>query len=132
MPISSPLRTGYSSKSGFTLTELLISCAIIALVSTIVLVKYGSFDSTVLLKSAAYEIALTLREAQVRSVSVSGEGGEFSYPYGVTFTPEQKVYRAFRFEDPLEYPYFDISEPSPYAVVVPQCCLWWSISSIQY
>jgi len=99
--------------------ELLISAAIVGIVSTIVLVRYGSFDGTVLLKGAAYEMALNLREAQVRSVSVSGESGEFSYPYGITFTPENKTYTAFRFTSITEWPRYDVTEADPdYAVDV--------------
>jgi len=95
---------------GFTLIELLIAAAIIGIVSAIVLTKYSSFDSTVLLKSAAYEIALTLREAQIKSVSVSRSTIGFDYPYGVSFTPGDKEYYIFRYEDAFRYPrYIDAS-----------------------
>jgi prepilin-type N-terminal cleavage/methylation domain-containing protein len=108
-------------RAGFTLVELLISIAIIGVVSSIVLVKYSSFDSTVLLKGLAYEIALSLREAQVRSVSVSGVEGTsgdkvFDYPFGVTFslvtTQDQKKYTSFRFNDAAltSYPKYGIAE----------------------
>lgn len=104
---------------GFTLVELLISIAIVGIVTSIVLVKYGSFDSTVLLKSLAYEIALTLREAQVRSVSVSRSANSFDYPYGVTFsvaTPqEKKRYISFRYKNATEHPVYDVGEASPVA-----------------
>ena len=89
--------------SAFTLPELLISIAIIGIITSITLVKYSSFDSTVLTKSAAYEAALTLREAQINSVSVKrgdGEDGDvFSYPYGVHFTKDSSEYTAFVYED---------------------------------
>lgn len=104
---------------GFTLVELLISIAIVGIVTSIVLVKYGSFDSTVLLKSLAYEIALTLREAQVRSVSVSRSANSFDYPYGVTFsvaTPqEKKRYISFRYKNATAHPVYDVGEASPVA-----------------
>lgn len=82
--LKSPTR---SSSRGFTLVELLISIAIIGIVTSTVLVKYKSFDSTVLLKGAAYEIALTLREAQVKSIGAMGTStsGNFNVSYGVSF-----------------------------------------------
>lgn len=77
---------GAKPQRGFTLIELLISIGIIAVLTAIVIVKYGSFDSTVLLKSTAYEIGLNIREAQVRSVSASrGNNDEFDRPFGVSF-----------------------------------------------
>lgn len=103
---------------GFTLVELLISIAIIGVVTSIVLVKYGTFDSTVLLKGLAYEIALTLREAQVRSVSVARNAGgtdtgNFDFPFGVTFSAEEgknKQYTSFRYGHATDYPVYDVGE----------------------
>ena len=97
-----------SLAAGFTLIELLISVAIIGIITMIVLIKYSSFDSTTLLKGAAYEMALALREAQVKSVSVVRSStdsdndatyGKFDYPFGVSFTPGLKTYKIFQFTD---------------------------------
>ncbi|HEU4677300.1 MAG TPA: prepilin-type N-terminal cleavage/methylation domain-containing protein [Candidatus Paceibacterota bacterium] len=96
MLTSSTSRTSSSSPRGFTLVELLVSVAIIGIVTSIVLVKYNSFDSNVLLKSAAYEMALNLREAQVRSVSVARNETSFDYPFGVS-VPVGKTYQSFRY-----------------------------------
>ncbi len=87
------------SHRGFTLIELLISAAIITIISSIVLVRFNSFDGTVLLKSLAYEVAMGIREAQIYSVSVIGTGndGRFRYPYGVSFTPGASSYTFFRY-----------------------------------
>lgn len=70
---------------GFSLIELLVSIAIIALISAVVLMQYGSFNSVILLKSLAYEIALTVREAQTFGVSVRSDAGTFQSAYGVHF-----------------------------------------------
>ena len=94
---------------GFTLIELLVSIAIIGIVTAIVLVKYSAFDSTVLLKGAAYEIALALREAQVKSVSVVRGTSNFDYPYGMSFSPNQKNYFAFQYEHATQYPQYDLA-----------------------
>ncbi len=90
--------------------ELLISVAIIALVTTLVLVRHSSFESTVLLKSAAYDIAIALREAQVKSLSqVRSEGSQesFTYSYGLSFVPGNNVYPSFIFKHEEQYPYHD-------------------------
>jgi prepilin-type N-terminal cleavage/methylation domain-containing protein len=81
---------------GFTLIELLVSIGIIGVVSAIVLVRYGSFDSATILKNTAYDIALGLREAQIKSVSVVRGPGGFDLAYGVSFTPGSTFYTAFR------------------------------------
>ncbi len=109
--------------AGFTLVELLISVGIISIVSAIVLVKYSSFDSTVILKGQAYEIALGLREAQIKSVSVVRNGVGFDYPYGMSFSPgaptadlpDSKKYFAFLFSNssPSVRPYYDVAEDAP-------------------
>ena len=98
-----------SKTAGFTLIELLICCAIIGIITAIVLLKYSSFDSTTLLKGAAYEVALNLREAQVKSVSVvRNDNNNFNNPYGISFTPyilgvnvidDSKKYQTFYYKD---------------------------------
>lgn len=87
---------------GFTLIELLISAAIITIISSVVIFRFNSFDSTTLLKGLAYEIAMSIREAQLYSVNGvdDGDGTGYKYPYGMTFdssTPTQ--YTFFRYVD---------------------------------
>lgn len=101
-------------QKGFTLVELLISIGIVVVVSSIVLIKYSSFDSTVLLKNATYEVALALREAQAKSVSGSHEGGDANFPFGVTFTPGVRDYTIFRYASATDpSPYYDVSGADP-------------------
>ncbi len=71
---------------GFSLVELIVSIAIITLITGVVLARYGSFNSTILLTNLAYDIALSIREAQVLGISVRGEAGVFVSAYGVHFT----------------------------------------------
>ncbi len=119
---ASPTKT-----AGFTLVELLISVAIIGVISSIVLVKYSSFDSTVILKGYAYEIALGLRETQIKAVSVVRNNDGFDYPYGMTFSvgastndpvPDSKKYMAFVFGSASVYPHYDHAEATPVADVL--------------
>ncbi len=97
----------YSTIGGFTLVELLISVAVIGIVTALALAKYSTFDSTVLLKAAVYEIALGLRESQVKSVSVVKNGASFDYPYGMSFSLGSATYTAFQYQDATAYPSYD-------------------------
>ncbi len=104
-------------RRGFTLIELLISVAIIGILTAIVVVKYKSFDSTVLLKSSAYEVALALRESQVKAMSATRGTTGFDFPRGITFAPGTQTYIAFQFTSTssidTEYPRYDKSESDP-------------------
>lgn len=98
--------SGRERERGFTLIELLISVAIIGIITGIVVLRFTSFDSTVLLKGVAYDIASSIRDAQVYAVSVVGTGGASSdYPYGMAFTPGT-TYSFFRYNvsDPNSIP----------------------------
>ncbi len=70
---------------GFSLLEVLITAAIIGIVTAMVVIRYGAFNNSVLLKSQAFELALDLREAQVFAVSVRGRGVQFREEYGLYF-----------------------------------------------
>lgn len=74
-----------SNRRGFSLLEVLITAAIIGVVTALVVVRYGAFNNSVLLKSQAFEMALDLRESQVFAVSVRGEGATFREAYGMYF-----------------------------------------------
>jgi prepilin-type N-terminal cleavage/methylation domain-containing protein len=111
------LHSPHRKCSGFTLIELLVSVAIISIISTLVIVRFHAFDSTVTLKNAAYDIATAIRQAQIYSVSVVNiDGNEegFRYPYGVTFSSRydsvNKQYIFYRYEYSAEdkRPHYDI------------------------
>ncbi len=62
---------------------------IITLITTIILAKQSQFDSTVLLRSLAYEVALSIRQAQIYGLSVretAAGSGDFDTGYGVYFS----------------------------------------------
>ena len=81
-------KSGVNNQSGFGLVELMVSISIMVIVSAIILARQDSFNSAVLLRSQAYEIALALREVQLSAVSASGDTGSFRTVYGVHFTSE--------------------------------------------
>lgn len=71
---------------GFSLIELLVVVSIIIVISTVILARYGQFNGKVLLRNLAYDVALSIREAQVYSTSGKIGTGSSSLNYGVYFT----------------------------------------------
>lgn len=61
------------TQGGFGVIELMVSISIIVMVTSIILVRQTSFNSAILLRSQAYEVALQLREIQLAAVSASYE-----------------------------------------------------------
>ena len=81
-------------KKGFTLVELLITIVIFVMLTGVVLFNQNKFDSTILLKNLAYDIALTIRQAQTYGVNVkeSQISGEFtSYGVYVNMSENKKI-----------------------------------------
>jgi len=71
---------------GFSLIELLVAVSIFIIISTVVLANHSRFNSSVLLGSLAYDIALSIREAQVFGVSVRQYDSGFQVGYGIRFS----------------------------------------------
>lgn len=86
---------------GFTLAEIIVVITIIGFVSSVVIARYRDFDSSAILKNLAYEVALSVREAQVMTVSASNLGGggvlqnQGQNSYGVHFTADANTYVLF-------------------------------------
>jgi hypothetical protein len=64
---------------------------IFMVLSSVVLFNYNKFTSDTILTNIAYEVALSVREAQIYGVSVRNPDGtngsaEFSVPYGIHFS----------------------------------------------
>jgi type II secretory pathway pseudopilin PulG len=88
--------------AGFGLVELLVSISILTIVTAIILVRQNSFNGAVLLRSEAYEIALTARDVQLNAVGASGDisPGTFRSVLGLHFdTLNSQQYRIFRDAD---------------------------------
>ncbi len=76
------------STRGFTLIELLAVTGVMVFVTSVILANNTRFGGAVLLQNLAYDIALTVRQAQTYGISVFRFGEEeFSFAYGVHFNP---------------------------------------------
>jgi len=73
------------SLRGFSLIELLVALSILTIISTVVLANHTRFNSSVLLESLAYDIGLSVRQAQVYGLSVREFSSGFQVGYGVHF-----------------------------------------------
>ncbi|MEZ4104115.1 MAG: hypothetical protein R3B60_02395 [Candidatus Paceibacterota bacterium] len=82
--------------SGFGLIEMMVSIGILVLVMTVILARQDAFNSAVLLRGQAYEVALQAREIQLYAVSVIGSGSSFRVPYGIHFINNSGSYTIFR------------------------------------
>ncbi len=86
MKIISPARRTQSS--GFTVVELMVSASILIVITSVVFAQHSRFSGNLLISNLAYDMALTLRQAQVYGLSVREFGtgsGEFDIGYGVHF-----------------------------------------------
>ena len=81
------LLTCLRRQAGFTLVELLITITIFVILTGVVLFNQNGFNNTILLKNLAYDIALTIKQAQTYGVNVreSQKANEFSSSYGIYF-----------------------------------------------
>lgn len=72
------------TQRGFTLIELIVVVGILVVISGIILANYSKFGGTMLLRNLAYDIALSIRQAQVYGISArSFLGAEFAVGHGV-------------------------------------------------
>lgn len=84
----------FFTRRGFTLIELLVVMGIFLVITGTVLANHSKFNSSVLLGSLAYNIALSVREAQVYGLSVQTYHANFQVGYGIDLSaanPNQYV-----------------------------------------
>src|SRR6185295_20368 len=75
---------------------LVVVTAIIAIITGLILVSDATFGGKVLLENLAYDMALSIRQAQVYGISVQRFNTTFNAPYGVHFdTTSPSSYNTF-------------------------------------
>ncbi len=79
------------SRAGFTLVELIVSVAIFAVMTALVVAKYGNFNNNILFTNLAYDVAGIIRTAQSYGLSVrsADDVGNFQSAYGVHISTDQ-------------------------------------------
>lgn len=70
---------------GFTLIELMVVLAIIVVVTTIAITGQGSFNRSIILSNAAYDLALSFRSAEVYGLGSRATGSAANTGYGLHF-----------------------------------------------
>ena len=76
------------NNKGFSLIELLVSVAVLVIVSGLVFFNQSGFNNSILIENLAYEISLTIRQAQsygLQSKESEKEANVFMIGYGVYF-----------------------------------------------
>lgn len=92
-------------QSGFSLVELLVAISIVTILSAMLVFQQSNFDSSIYLKNLAYEVSLTIREAQLYAIRGQSEGGigcddgELDCPYGVYFDKTEDNQSLILFRD---------------------------------
>jgi hypothetical protein len=88
--------------AGFGLVELLVSISVMVIVISVIVVRQSSFNSSILLRSQAFEVALQLRDIQLNAVSASFDSSGFRAVLGAHFVDDvdsNRLYNIFR-DDP--------------------------------
>ncbi len=77
---------GGQAQKGFTLVELLVSLGIFTAITTIAVVNNNNFNSSILLTNLAYEVGLSVRQAQFYGIAVRRNStAAFDAGYGIHF-----------------------------------------------
>jgi prepilin-type N-terminal cleavage/methylation domain-containing protein len=90
---SSPVLTEQSTltrRRGFTLVEMLVVLAIIAVITTIVVTGQSNYNKTLLLTDTSYTVALSARQAQSYGLASRKYGSVQNPGYGLHFNSATK------------------------------------------
>ncbi len=107
---------------GFGLVEMLVSIGILILVMSVVVTNQGAFNSAVLLRGQAYELAFQAREIQLFAVSIVGDSTSvYRNAYGLHFstaTADAKTkYQVFRNNNSVNFTFESGEEFGPQGIL---------------
>lgn len=96
-----------STQKGFTLVELLVSVSIFVFMTAFLVFKYGTFNHSVIVTNTAYDIALTIRNAQSYGLNVKASKDTnpatiFSHGFGAHFQKSAVANGEFYFFSDLD------------------------------
>ncbi len=98
------MKKNNSKKAGFTLVELLVTISIFVLLTGIALFNQNSFDNSIFLNNIAYDIALTIKQAQTfgastKEIILNDGTTNFDAPYGAYFETNNKSFLLYSDSD---------------------------------
>jgi prepilin-type N-terminal cleavage/methylation domain-containing protein len=87
---------------GFTLIEMLVSLSIFVVVTGLLVARYSNYNSGILLTDLAYEVALSIRQAQnnalnVREYTDALGNRTFNAGYGIHFDADPSAQKTYVF-----------------------------------
>lgn len=94
-------KTVVNPQRGFTIAELVVVCGIIGVITAVVLAGYSRYSSQSLLQSLMYEMAISVREAQIFGSAVKSQSANFDVSYGIQFTTDNNGSQYFIVSRPL-------------------------------
>lgn len=89
-------------QKGFTLVELLVSVGIFTIITSVAAYNHSLFNGSVILTNLAYEIALSIRQAQFYGITVrqsADDSTRFDSGYGIHFDTVSAPASYILFED---------------------------------
>ena len=113
------------SRRGFSLIELLVVCGIMVVVTSLILASNSQYGGRVLLQSFVYDVALSIRQAQVYGIAVQragiGASATFGTGYGIHLdtTTLDNAKQYILFADINSNGIYDVGEevpPSPFKI----------------